>query len=546
MIERPNLNATPKSEANHVPLTPLSFLSRTADVHPDQTAIIYGEVRHSYREMQARCFRLASALTRRGIGTGDCVAVMAPNVPALLESHFGVPHVGAVLNAINTRLDPATVEYILTHSGARVLLVDRELGQPLKDVLSRLSDRLTVFEINDPATADLPALGVPSYEDLLAEGSDAPLPDAVEDEWQTIALNYTSGTTGRPKGVLYHHRGAYLNALGNQHTWCLPRHPVYLWTLPMFHCNGWCFPWTITANAGTHVCLRKVEPEAIFEAINGCGVTHFCGAPVVLNMLANAPDNLRRPLAQKVQAFTAGAAPAPSVIGNVEKLGIEITHVYGLTEVYGPCVVCEPQTEWPSLGADDLAGRKARQGVRYATQQGMEVVDPHTREPVPADGQTMGEIVLRGNAVMKGYLEDEEATARAFEGGWFSTGDLAVRHADGYVQIRDRLKDIIISGGENVSTIEVESVLYQHDDVLDAAVVAEPSEKWGETVCAFVEAKPGRMPSEEELIAFCRDRLAGYKRPRRVVFGALPKTSTGKIQKFVLRQKAKDLASQPA
>lgn len=545
MTDRPNLNAIPRSAANHVPLTPLSFLSRTVDVHPDHTAVIYGEWRYSYREMQARCLRLASALSGRGIGVGDCVAVMAPNVPALLECHFGVPHIGAVLNAINTRLDPGTVEYILTHSGARVLFIDRELAQPLKEVLSRLSDRLDVFEIDDPATKEVPPLGVPTYESLLTEGSEAPMPVAVEDEWQSIALNYTSGTTGRPKGVLYHHRGAYLNALGNQHTWSMGRHPVYLWTLPMFHCNGWCFPWTITANAGTHVCLRRVEAGAIFDAINGCGVTHFCGAPVVLNMLANAPEDVRRPLTQKVQAFTAGAAPAPSVIGNVEKLGVEIMHVYGLTEVYGPCVVCEAQPDWPGLGADELAGRKARQGVRYATQEDMDVVDPDSGAPVPADGETMGEIVLRGNAVMKGYLEDESATATAFKGGWFSTGDLAVRHADGYVQISDRLKDIIISGGENVSTIEVEGVLYQHDGVLDAAVVAEPSEQWGESVCAFVEVKPGRTPSEEELIAFCRDRLAGYKRPRRVVFGELPKTSTGKIQKFLLRQKAKELASQP-
>ncbi len=529
--------------ANHVPLTPLSFLARSAAVHPDRVAIRHGALTVTYRDFAARCRRLASALARRGIGRGDCVAFMAPNVPAMVEAHFGVPMAGAVLNAINTRLDPATVRFILEHSGAKAFVVDRELAQPLREVLAGFGDALPVFEIEDDATADLPAIGAPSYESLLAEGDPAAAGVMPLDEWDAISLNYTSGTTGDPKGVVYHHRGAYLNALGNAQAWALPHHPVYLWTLPLFHCNGWCFPWTVTAYAGTHVCLRRVEAKAVLDAIRNEGITHFCGAPIVLNMLANAPAELKSGLPDGVRAMTAGAAPPAAVIGAVEAMGVEVTHVYGLTEVYGPVVVCERQADWDGLSKHDLAVRKARQGVPYAVQEGLDVLDPETGRPVPADGATMGEIVMRGNVVMKGYLKNPKATEAAFAGGWFHTGDLAVRHPDGYVEIRDRLKDIIISGGENISTIEVEGVLYRHPAVLEAAVVAEPHEKWGESPCAFVTLKAGAEADAAAIIAFCRDNMAGYKVPRRVVFGPLPKTSTGKIQKFVLRREAADLAA---
>ncbi|HYE51898.1 MAG TPA: acyl-CoA synthetase [Azospirillaceae bacterium] len=527
------------TRANHVPLSPVSFLARTAEVHPDRTAVVYGALRLSYRQLQERCRRLAGALAMVGVGRGDTVSIMAPNVPAHLEAHFGVPMAGAVLHSINTRLDAPAIAFMLEHAASKVLLVDREYGAVVRDALSRLRRPPLVVDIADPAVKAPPVGGL-DYDDFLAGAVPAAADGLPADEWDSLALNYTSGTTGDPKGVLYHHRGAYLNALGNLVAWSMGPHPVYLWTLPMFHCNGWCFPWTVTALAGTHVCLRRVEPAAVFEALRG-GVTHFCGAPTVLTILANADEGLRRGVPAGIRVMTAGAAPPAAIIHAMEAMGFDVAHVYGLTEVYGPCVVCEWKPEWSTLPAEERAALKARQGVRNPLQEGLEVMDPALMRPVPADGATLGEVMIRGNIVMKGYLKNAVATEEAFAGGWFHTGDLAVRHPDGYVELKDRSKDIVISGGENISTIEVEGVLYRHPAVLEAAVVARPDPKWGETPCAFVALKPGAAASEEEIIAFCRERLAHFKAPRRVVFRDLPKTSTGKIQKFVLRDAARAL-----
>ncbi|MBF0333978.1 MAG: acyl-CoA synthetase [Alphaproteobacteria bacterium] len=535
-----------RNAANHVALSPLGFLERAAAVFPDRVSVIHGARRFTWRESYARCRRLASALSRRGIGAGDTVAVMAPNIPALFEAHFGVPMAGAVLNALNTRLDAEALAFILDHGEAKALITDREYSDVIGPALARLGREILVIDIDDAEARGGRALGALEYEALLAEGDPDFAWRGPDDEWAAIALNYTSGTTGNPKGVVYHHRGAYLNALGNVLTWAMPRHPVYLWTLPMFHCNGWCFPWTVTALAGTHVCLRRVEAGRIYAALADHGVTHLCGAPIVLGMIIGAREDERRPLPGAVEIMTAAAPPPPAVLAGIERQGFRVTHVYGLTEVYGPATVCEWHDAWNALDDDSRAERKSRQGVRYLVQEGLMVADPLGLEPVPADGRTMGEVFFRGNITMKGYLKNPVATDEAFAGGWFHTGDLGVVHPDGYIQLKDRSKDIIISGGENISTIEVEDILYRHPAILEVAVVARPDEKWGETPCAFVTLRPGASATEDEIIAFCRERLARFKCPRAVVFGELPKTSTGKIQKFALRAQARALVNAKA
>ncbi len=533
-----------RTTANYVPLTPLSFLDRAAAVFPERPAVVHGSQRFTWREAAARCRRFASALARRGIGVGDTVAVMCPNTPPMWEAHFGVPMTGAVLNALNVRLDAETIAFILEHGEAKVLITDTEFHATIAEALKRLRGRvgghkLLVIDVDDPQGPGGERLGELEYEDFLAEGDPEHRGRRPDDEWEAISLNYTSGTTGNPKGVVYHHRGAYLNAIGNVVTWGIKGHPVYLWTLPMFHCNGWCFPWTVTALAGTHVCLRRVEAGTIYQAIAEQGVTHLCGAPIVMQMILNASPEQKRPLPQQVQMMTAAAPPPASVLAQMQEEGFEVTHVYGLTEVYGPVVVCAWKEEWDALPIEQQADLKSRQGVNYPVLEEVMVADPETLEPLPWDGESLGEVFMRGNVVMKGYLKNPSATAESLSGGWFHTGDLGVTHPDGYIQLKDRSKDIIISGGENISSIEVENVLYRHPAVAGVAVVAKPDEKWGETPCAFIELKPGKQASGEEIIAFCRDNLAHYKCPRHVVFGELPKTSTGKIQKFVLRDQAR-------
>ncbi len=529
-----------KNEANFVALSPLSFIERSAHVYPQRTAVVHGALRQTWGETFQRCRRLASALAQRGVGKGDTVATMLPNVPAMLEVHFGVPAAGAVLNTLNTRLDAEAIAFMLQHGEAKVLLTDREFAIVVEKALALLGDkRPLVIEVEDETAPPGKALGEIDYEAFLA-GGDPAFPWALPDEeWDAIALNYTSGTTGNPKGVVTHHRGAYLNAASNVISWGLPSHAIYLWTLPMFHCNGWCFPWTLALVAGTSVCLRRVDPALIYASIRQEKVTHMCGAPIVYSMLINAPVALRDGISHKVSGLIAGAAPPAAVIEGCEEAGIDITHVYGLTEVYGPGAVCAKQDHWATLPASERAMLNGRQGVPYALQQAVTVLDPETLKPVPADGETMGEIFFRGNGVMKGYLKNPEATAEAFKGGWFHTGDLAVMHPDGYVKIKDRSKDVIISGGENISSLEVEDALHRHSSVMLAAVVAQPDEKWGEVPCAFVEIKPGVTVTELELIEFCRTLLARFKVPKRIIFGELPKTSTGKIQKFQLRSQLK-------
>jgi fatty-acyl-CoA synthase len=530
-----------RNAANFTALTPLSFLARTASVYPDKLAVVHGALRFSYREFHARCRRFADALRRRGIRPGDTVAVMAPNVPALLEAHYGVPMAGAVLNALNYRLDAPSIAFILAHGEAKLLIADREFAPIVKPALEVLGRPLPLVEIDD--MSDAKTLGGTRYEDFLGEGDPAAEWAGPGDEWALIALNYTSGTTGHPKGVVYHHRGAFLNALGNAITFGLDRDSVYLWTLPMFHCNGWTYPWAVTAVAGTHVCLRRVEPAAIFAAIAEHRVTHLCGAPIVLNMLVHAPDAVKRRFDHVVEAATGGAAPPSAVIEAMERMGFRVTHLYGLTESYGPSLVCAWQPEWTGLPLAERAALTVRQGVAYPTLERLRVVDPQTMTDVAPDGATIGELVLRGNTLMKGYLKNPAATEAAFEHGWFRTGDLAVRHPDGYVEIKDRSKDIIISGGENISSIEVEEALYRHPQIIEAAVVARPDPVWGESPCAFVTIKPDAGGvAEDDIIAWCRTHLAHYKVPRSVVFGPLPKTSTGKIQKYQLRERAKELA----
>ncbi|AQU81646.1 MAG: acyl-CoA synthetase [Halomonas sp.] len=527
--------------ANHVPLSPLTFIERSATVYPDFPAVVHGATRRTWAETWTRCRQLASALEKRGLQPGQTVAAMLPNIPAMFEAHFGVPLAGCVLNTLNIRLDAEAISYMLAHGEAKAILVDPEFASVINDAVALLDDKPLIIDVADiEFLGETQGIGEVEYEALLAEGDPEYAYQLPGDEWQAISLNYTSGTTGKPKGVVYHHRGAYLNAVSNILEWAMPHHPVYLWTLPMFHCNGWCFPWTIAANAGVSVCLRKVDPKRINDLIVDEKVTHFSGAPIVLNGLVNLADDQKREFDHPVKVTTAGAAPPASVIAGVEKLGIEVTHVYGLTEVYGPVTVCAWREEWDELPLESRAKLKARQGVRYHMLEALSVADPVTLEPVAKDGQTVGEILMRGNNVMKGYLKNPEATASALEGGWYHTGDLAVWHADGYIEIKDRSKDIIISGGENISTIEVEDAIYSHPAVEEAAVVAKPDEKWGETPCAFVKLKVGYGEvTEADIIAHCREHLAGYKVPKTVIFSELPKTSTGKIQKFVLREEAK-------
>ncbi|WP_169570119.1 acyl-CoA synthetase [Sneathiella limimaris] len=527
--------------ANYEPLSPITFLERSASVYPNHTAMIHGDWSYSYQEFYDRCRQLASALSQRGIGKGDTVSILAPNIPAILESHFGVPMCGAVLNALNTRLDASTIAFILDHGESKLIMVDREFSGLVREALHIAKCDPIVIDIDDPLATTGELIGETTYEEFLATGDPEFDWTGPDDEWQAIALNYTSGTTGDPKGVVYHHRGAYLAATGNTLSWGMGKHPVYLWTLPMFHCNGWCFPWTITAVGGTHVCLRKVEASPIYEAMGKSKVDHLCGAPIVLSMLIDASEDDKKKANPGIKVMVAAAPPPATVLAEMDRLGFDVTHVYGLTECYGPAVVCDWNEAWDEKSVEDRAALKARQGVRYHALGGLDVMDPETMEPVPRDGNTMGEVMMRGNMIMKGYLKNPSTTEKSLKDGWFHTGDLGVLHEDGYLELRDRSKDIIISGGENISTIEVEGVLYKHPAVLDAAVVARPDDKWGETPCAFVTLRSGKDATEAELIAFCRDNMAHYKCPKTVVFDELPKTSTGKVQKFVLRERAKNL-----
>jgi fatty-acyl-CoA synthase len=531
-----------KVPANYQPLTPLSFLERAAQVFPNRTAIIHGKQRIRYADFYARSRRLASALAKQGIRKGDTVAVMLSNTPPMLEAHYGVPMLGAVLNALNTRLDAKAIAFMLEHGGAKILITDREFSATVREALALLNKKPLVIDYDDKEFPQTGArLGKIDYEKFLKTGDPDFAWKMPDDEWDAIALNYTSGTTGNPKGVVYHHRGAALMGYGNALAGTMVEHPVLLWTLPMFHCNGWCMPWSLSAVAGTHVCLRWVRAGAIFEALAEHGVTHLCGAPIVMSTLVNATDAERKSFPQKVRFMAAAAPPPESVLAAMADAGFEVVHVYGLTEVYGPAVVNEWHSEWDALDSAARAAKKARQGVRYATLEGLTVLDPKTMKPVPADGKTIGEVMMRGNIVMRGYLKNPKATQEAFKGGWFHTGDLGVMYPDGYIQLKDRSKDIIISGGENISSIEVENAIAKHPAVLFVAVVARPDAKWGESPCAFVELRPGKTVSESEILAFARERLAKFKMPRTIVFSELPKTSTGKIQKFVLREMAKTL-----
>jgi fatty-acyl-CoA synthase len=530
----------PRNAANFAAMTPLTFLERTAEVYPRALAVAHGELRLSWGDVYRRCRQLASALARHGIARGDTVAVMLPNTPPMVEAHFGIPMAGAVLNALNTRLDAPTLAFMLDHGEARVLIVDPEFAPVMRQAIALRKSALPllVIDAEDAVFGPGQSIGSLSYEAFLAGGDPQFAWAPPADEWDAIALNYTSGTTGNPKGVVYHHRGAATNAISNILEWDMPKHAVYLWTLPMFHCNGWCFPWTLAARAGVNVCLRKVEAQAIFDAMRTHRVTHYCGAPIVHGLLVNAPAAMKTGLPPGVKGMVAGAAPPAAMIEGMETLGFDLTHVYGLTEVYGPATVCAKHGEWDDLDIGERARLNARQGVRYHLERDVRVLDPQTMQPVPQDGQTMGEIMFKGNIAMKGYLKNPQATQDAFAGGWFHSGDLAVMDADGYMKIKDRSKDIIISGGENISSIEVEDVLYRHPAVMVAAVVARPDPRWGETPCAFVELKAGAQLTAEEVIAHCREHLAPFKIPRSVVFGELPKTSTGKIQKYELRKQA--------
>ena len=530
-----------KNPANHQALSPLSFLERAAAVFPAHTAIIHGPLRRTYAEFYARARRLASALAAHGIRRGDTVSVMLANTPAMLECHYGVPMTGAVLNTLNTRLDAAILAFTLDHAETKVLITDREFSKIIKEALALAKVRPLVIDYDDAEYAGPgELLGSADYEAVVESGDPAFVWSLPGDEWDAISLNYTSGTTGDPKGVVYHHRGAYLLAIGNVVTCGMSKHPVYLWTLPMFHCNGWCFPWSISVVAGTHVCLRAVRAPAMYDAMANHKVTHLCGAPIVMATLLNAPEPEKKPLPHVVEFFTAAAPPPEAVLAGMKGAGFNVTHLYGLTETYGPAVINDWHAEWSALPPAEQAAKKARQGVRYLPLEDLDVIDPDSMKPVPRDGETMGEVMFRGNVVMKGYLKNKASTDKSFAGGWFHSGDLGVRHPDGYIQLKDRSKDIIISGGENISSIEVEDALYKHVAVQAAAVVAKPDDKWGETPCAFVELKPGAAATAEDLIAWCRQHLAAYKCPRHIVFTELPKTSTGKIQKFKLREMARE------
>ena len=530
----------PQNPANYSPLSPLCFLERTAAVFPERTAVIHGNLKRNWSETLKRCIKLASALSKRGVGRGSTVSLMAPNVPELLEAHFGVLMTGGVLNALNIRLEAETLAYILDHGEAKVLITDREFSSVIKDTLNRLKAPPLVIDIDDPLAEGGELIGEISYENFIADGDEDFSWSLPEDEWQAVSLNYTSGTTGHPKGVVYHSRGAHLLAVDNVLSWSMPRHPIYLWTLPMFHCNGWCFPWTITLLAGTHVCLRKVTAANIYSSITEHGVTHLCGAPIVMGMIANAGEAERKVLPNPVNIMTAAAPPPPTVIARMEEIGFKVTHVYGLTETYGPSVVCAWQEDWDSLDPTQQAVMKGRQGVNYPGLVGLMIADSESLEPFPKDGKTLGEVFMRGNIVMKGYFKNPVATREAFRGGWFHSGDLGVMHPDGYIELKDRAKDIIISGGENISSVEIENTLYRHPEVLETGVVAQPDERWGETPCAFVGLKEGSRVSEQDLIEFCRDHLAGFKIPKTVIFQELPKTSTGKIRKNVLREQVRN------
>ncbi|HCV13004.1 MAG TPA: acyl-CoA synthetase [Candidatus Accumulibacter sp.] len=533
-----------KNPANYTPLTPLTFLARSAYIYPEVVSVIHGQRRYNWQQTFTRCRQLASALVAHGVGEGDTVAAMLNNTPEMIECHFGVPVIGAVLNTLNTRLDAETIAFMLEHGEARVLITDREYSSTVRKALAACRREILVIDVDDPEySGPGDRLGTHEYEQFIAAGS----PDfpwrGPEDEWDAISLNYTSGTTGNPKGVVYHHRGAYLNSMSNIVSWGMPPHSVYLWTLPMFHCNGWCFVWTMAANAGTNVCLRRVDPKLIFDAMREHAVTHYCGAPIVHSLMANSPAELRAGISQKVCGLIAAAPPPAAVIEAMANIGIDLTHVYGLTETYGPAAVCAKHGDWSSRPLAEQVELNGRQGVRYHAQEGITVLDPVSMVAVPWDRETMGEIMFRGNLVMKGYLKNPKATEESFAGGWYHTGDLAVMHSDGYVKIKDRSKDVIISGGENISSIEVEDVLYKHPAVIAAAVVATPDPTWGEVPCAFLELREGSTVSEQEVIEFCRQHMARFKVPKRVVICTLPKTSTGKIQKYVLREQAKSSAA---
>jgi len=541
------MSATPydidldKNPANFQPLTPLALLERAAATFPDQIAVLHGPIQRNYRDFYARCRKLASALARRGIKRGDTVSVMLANTPPMLEAHYGVPMTGAVLNALNTRLDAAILAFTLDHAETKILITDREFSPVIKEALKLAKAKPLVIDYDDSEySGPGERLGEVEYEDFIRDGDPEFAWKMPDDEWDAISLNYTSGTTGNPKGVVYHHRGAYLLAIGNIVACGMGKHPVYLWTLPMFHCNGWCFPWSISVGAGTHVCLRQVRARQMYDLIARHKVTHLCGAPIVMATLLNAPADEKQPLPHVIEFFTAAAPPPEAVLAAMKDAGFNVTHLYGLTETYGPAVVNDWHRDWDALDGTAQAAKKARQGVRYVPLEALDVMDPETMKPVPRDGESMGEVMFRGNVVMKGYLKNKASTDAAFAGGWFHSGDLGVMHPDGYIQLKDRSKDIIISGGENISSIEVEDALYKHPAVQAAAVVAKPDDKWGETPCAFVELKPGQSATVDELVAWCRDNLARYKVPRHIVFAELPKTSTGKIQKFKLREMAKE------
>ena len=532
-----------KNEANYVPLTPLSFLERAKDIYPNYEAVVYESRKYTWSEVYKRCIKFASALDKLGIKTGDTVSVLAFNTPEIFEAHYSIPMVGAVINAINTRLDSKTISYILNHSEAKVLIVDRQFHDVVKKALEEVNSKITIIDIDDKDAklTDSKNIGSLEYEEFLNSGDENFKWKMPKDEWQAIALGYTSGTTGNPKGVVYHHRGSYLMATGSAVAWNMPNQLNFLYTVPMFHCNGWCYPWTMSMIHGRVICLRNIDVKKIFELIDKYEVTHFGGAPIVLNMLANAPEDQQKELKRKVYVLTAGAPPPSIIFEKMQKLGFEVMHVYGLTETYGHILQCAWNQEWIDLDQNNQKAKRARQGVRYPNTEGVIVMDPETMKPVPHDGKTMGEIMIRGNVVMKGYFKDKKATEKSMDGGWFHSGDLAVTHPSGYIKIQDRSKDIIISGGENISSIEIENTISKHPAVSLAAVVAKPDEKWGETPCAFVELIEGKSSSEEEIIKFCRETLAGFKLPKKVVFTPLPKTSTGKIQKFELRKQAKEL-----
>jgi fatty-acyl-CoA synthase len=530
-----------KNPANFTALSPLTFIERAASVYPERLAVIYGDTRRNWAETYSRCRRLASALVKRGIKKGDTVAIMLPNIPAMVEVHFAVPMTGAVLNALNIRLDADAIAFMLQHGEAKIILTDREFSETIRKAVAQLDDKPLIIDVDDPEFTGGEFIGEMEYEKFLEQGDPAYDWQLPEDEWQAISLGYTSGTTGDPKGVVTHHRGAHLNAVSNVLSWNMSVHPVYLWTLPLFHCNGWCFPWTVAALSGTNVCLRAVRTDDIFNLMKKEKVTHLCGAPIVLNMMANADEKMKAGINHQVNIMTAASAPPPAVLEAMQEMNFKVTHAYGLTETYGPAVVCAWHEEWDELPITEQAELKSRQGVRYTMLEKLVVADPETLVPVPSDGETIGEVMFKGNVVMKGYLKNPESTKKAFEGGWFHSGDLAVCHEDGYVEIRDRSKDIIISGGENISSIEIEKTLYRHPAVMEAAVVAQPDEKWGETPCAFISLRDNVNDiSEQDIITFCRDNMAHFKAPKTVVFGPLPKTSTGKIQKYVLRQQIQD------